>query len=45
MSCHWNLTKKEIEKWLDWKIHKFVALESRNLCLSKEEWLKKYLYT
>jgi len=45
MSHHWNPTKKEIEKWLDKKIHEFIAQENKNPCLSKEEWLKKYLYT
>jgi len=45
MSHHWNLTKKEIEKWLDWNIHKFVVQENKNPRLSKEEWLNRYLYT
>jgi len=44
MSHHWNPTKKEIEKWLDQKIHELAAQENRNLCLSKEEWLNRYLY-
>lgn len=44
MSHHWNMTKKEIEKWLDQKIHEFMAQENWNLFLSKEEWLNKYLY-
>jgi len=38
-------TKKEIEKWIDRKLHEFAAQENRNLCLSKEEWLQRYLYT
>ena len=45
MSHHWNLTKKEIERWLDQKIHEFMIHENRNLCLSKEDWLDRYLYT
>lgn len=45
MSCHWNPTKKEIEEWLDIKIHEFVTQENRNLRVSKEEWLERYLYT
>jgi len=44
VSHHWNPTKKEIEKWLDKKNHKFMMQENRNPCLSKEEWLNKYLY-
>ena len=39
MSHHWNLTKKEIEKWLDWKIHEFTAHENKNQHLPKEDWL------
>ena len=45
MSCHWNLTKKEIEGWLDRKIHEFIAQENRNPRVSKEQWLERYLYT
>ena len=44
MLCHWNPTKKEIEEWLDRKIHEFVAQENKNPRLSKEEWLDCYLY-
>ena len=44
MSHHWNSTKKGIEKWLDRKIHEFAAQENKNPCLSKEEWLNRYLY-
>ena len=36
MSCHWNPTKKEIEGWLDKKIHELVAQENRNPRVSKE---------
>lgn len=45
MSRHWNLTKKEIEKCLEQKIHEFVEQENKNLHLSKEDWLNRYLYT
>lgn len=45
MSHHWNPTKKEIEGWLDRRIHKFTMQENMNLRLSKEEWLDCYLYT
>ena len=29
---------------MDRKIHKFAAQENRNPCLTKEQWLDKYLY-
>ena len=45
MSNKWFPTKKEIEKLLDRKIHAFAAQENRNLQLSKEQWLNRYLYT
>ena len=45
MSWHSNPTKKEIEKWLDKNIHKFVAQENKNPRVSKEQWLEHYLYT
>lgn len=44
MSYHWNPTKKEIEDWLDIKIHKFAAQENMNLPLTKEQWLDIYMY-
>ena len=40
----WTPTKKEIKKWIDQKLNKFVAQENQNPCLSKEKWLQKYLY-
>lgn len=43
MSHHWNLTKKEIEKWLDRRIHRFTVQENRNTFLSNEAWLDRYL--
>ena len=45
MSYHWNPTKKEIEGWLDRRIHEFATQENIKLRLSKEEWLDSYLYT
>lgn len=45
MSNKWFPTKKEIKKWIDQKLHEFVAQENRNLCMLKEEWLNRYLYT
>lgn len=44
MPHHWNLTKKEIVKWLDRKVHKFATQENMNPHLSKEQWLDIYLY-
>lgn len=44
MFHRWNSTKKEIEKWLDQEIHEFVPQENRNLHLSKEDWLNRYMY-
>ena len=45
MSYHWNPTKKEIETWLDRKIHELTVQENKNLQLTKEQWLDKYLDT
>ena len=45
MSNKWFPTKKEIEKWLDQKLHMFSTQENKNLWLSKEQWLNRYLYT
>lgn len=45
MSHHYNPTKKEIEEWLDRKIHEFMTQEYKNPCLTKEQWLDRYLYT
>lgn len=44
MSHQWNLTKKDIKKWLYRKTHEFAAQENRNPRLSKEYWLNMYLY-
>ena len=44
MSYDWNPTKKEIEGWLDRRIHEFTTQENRNLRFSKEEWLNIYMY-
>lgn len=45
MLHHWNPTKKEIEVWLDRKIHEFMSQENRNPQLMKEQWLYRYMYT
>lgn len=37
--------KKEIEEWLDKKIHEFTTQENTNPQVSKEQWLERYLYT
>jgi len=44
MSHHWNPMKKEIEKWLNRKVHEFLTQEKRNPHLSMQKWLDKYLY-
>ena len=44
MSCHWNPTKKEIEEWLDKKIHEFATQENITPQVSKEKWLECYVY-
>ena len=45
MSHHWNPAKKEIEECLDRKIHEFGVQENKNLHLTKEQRLDRYLYT
>ena len=45
MLHHWNPTKKEIEDWLDRKIHEFAVQENMNPRLMKEQWLDRYMYT
>ncbi len=37
--------KKELEDWLDQKLHEFVVQENRNLQISEEQWLDRYIYT
>jgi len=44
MSCHWNPTKKEIEEWLDKKIHEFATQENKTLHVSEKRWLDRYVY-
>jgi len=44
MSEHWNPTKKELEDWLDQKLHEFVVQENRNPQISEEGWLDRYIY-
>ena len=34
-----------MEGWLDRKIHEFTMQENRNMQLTKEQWLERYLYT
>ena len=41
---HWNPMKKEIEDWLDHKLHKFVVQENKNPQILEERWLDCYLY-
>jgi len=41
----WILTKKEIKKWIDQKLHEFSTQENKNSRMSKEEWLNRYLHT
>lgn len=36
--------KKEIEKWIDRKMHEFKSQENKNPRMLKEEWLQRYLY-
>jgi len=45
MSEHWNPTKKELEDWLDQKLHEFVVQENRNSRIYEEKWLDRYIYT
>ena len=40
---HWNPTKKELEEWLDLKLHEFAVQENKNLQISKEDWLDRYI--
>ena len=42
--CHWNPTKKEIEEWLDKKIHEFATQENRTPQVSEKKWLERYVY-
>jgi len=41
---HWNPTKKELEDWMDHKLHEFVVQENRNPRISEEGWLDRYIY-
>jgi len=45
MSNKWFPIEKEIKKLIAQKLHEFAAKENRNPCLSKKEWLNRYLYT
>jgi len=44
MSNKWFPIKKEIENWIDRKLHAFSAQENINMCLSNEESLNRYLF-
>ena len=41
---HWNPTKKEIEEWWDLKLHEFAVQENRNLQVSEEDWVDRYIF-
>lgn len=36
--------KKEIEYWLDMKLHEFVVQENKNPQISEKRWLDRYIY-
>lgn len=36
--------KKEIEGWLDQKLHKFMVEENRTPQISEKRWLDNYIY-
>ena len=38
-------TKKEIEDWLDQKLHEFVLEENKTPQISKKRWQDRYIYT
>ena len=42
MCDKWFPTKKEIEKWIDRKVHAFMAQENMSPKLSKEQWLQRF---
>jgi len=44
MSCHRNLKNKEIEEWLDKKIHEFMTQENKTPSVSEKRWLDCYVY-
>jgi len=37
--------KKEIEEWLDQKLHEFVVQENKTPQISEKRWLDRYVYT
>ena len=45
MSEHWNPAKKEIEDWLDQKLHEFVVQENKTPQISEKRWLDHHIYT
>ena len=44
MSKHRNPTKKEIEEWLDQKLHEFMVQENKTLQIYEKRWLDHYVY-
>lgn len=44
MSEHWNPAKKEIEYWLDQKLHEFVIQENKTPQISEKIWLDCFIY-
>jgi len=44
MSEHWNPRKKEIEDWLDQKLHDFMIQENKTPQISKKWWLDRFVY-
>ena len=44
MCDKWFPMKKELDKWIGKKSHAFVAQENKSPKLSKQQWLKIFLY-
>ena len=44
MLCHSNPTKKEIEEWVEKKIHEFATQENKTLQVFEKRWLDRYVY-
>ena len=36
--------KKELEDWLDQKLHEFMVQENKSPWISEERWLYRYIY-
>ena len=41
----WHPSKEEIKNWIESKEKEFVEQENRNLRLSAEDWLQRYVFT